>query len=150
MGQYLGIASNSMDDSSEKTFAISTFEDLRKFPPEVALQILSNLNATELCLAACVWKEMADSEFLWQSLCYKTWGYLSAYLTLARDPCTSYKKLYMILDEASVTFNVDPQKGLNLLFDHDLLVNDPYEIALFIYSTKMLRSDSKRTLFRRW
>jgi len=42
-----------------------SFPDLSNFPPEVAVCVLSHLNATDLCLAACVWKHLADNELLW-------------------------------------------------------------------------------------
>ena len=38
-------------------------------PPELALEVLSKLNATDLCLAACVWQKLASDEILWQGLC---------------------------------------------------------------------------------
>lgn len=44
----------------------ATFPDLRKLPPEVAIAILANLNATDLCLAACVWDELGTDEVLWK------------------------------------------------------------------------------------
>ena len=47
---------------------LETFPDLSNFPPEVAVCVLSHLNATDLCLAACVWKHLADNELLWQRL----------------------------------------------------------------------------------
>lgn len=40
--------------------------DLSAFPPELALAVLSKLNATDLCLAACVWEQLASDEILWQ------------------------------------------------------------------------------------
>ena len=39
--------------------------DLSQLPPELAFQILKNLNATDLCLAACVWQTLASDEILW-------------------------------------------------------------------------------------
>ena len=47
----------------------ATFPDLRKLPPEVAIAILANLNATDLCLAACVWSELGTDEVLWKRYC---------------------------------------------------------------------------------
>ena len=41
------------------------FPDLKNLPPEISLAILSHLNATDLCLAACVWDNLANDEFLW-------------------------------------------------------------------------------------
>lgn len=42
-----------------------TFPDLKQLPPEVALVVLSHLNATDLCLAGCVWQNLASDDFLW-------------------------------------------------------------------------------------
>lgn len=43
-----------------------SFQDLKEFPPEIALSILSNLNATDLCLASCVWQDLAEDDLLWR------------------------------------------------------------------------------------
>lgn len=51
-----------------RTLQLESFPDLTNFPPEVAVCVLSHLNATDLCLAACVWKHLADNELLWQRL----------------------------------------------------------------------------------
>ncbi len=45
---------------------LSSFPDLRNLPPEIAVSILANLNATDLCLAACVWDDLAGDETLWK------------------------------------------------------------------------------------
>ncbi len=52
------------DDGEEDTDAVRDLSDL---PPEVALSVLSHLNATDLCLAACVWQQLASDEILWNS-----------------------------------------------------------------------------------
>ena len=44
-----------------------SLRDLSDLPPEVALSVLSHLNATDLCLAACVWQQLASDEILWNS-----------------------------------------------------------------------------------
>ena len=47
------------------------FPDLARLPAQVSLSILSHLNETELCLAACVneqWRQLADDDLLWLSL----------------------------------------------------------------------------------
>ena len=41
------------------------FPDLADLPPELGLAVLSHLNATDLCLAACVWNDLAHDEMLW-------------------------------------------------------------------------------------
>lgn len=45
------------------------FPDIISLPPEIALMVLSNLTATDLCLAMTVndfWRELASDEMLWQ------------------------------------------------------------------------------------
>lgn len=44
---------------------VTKISDLSQLPPELALQILKNLNATDLCLASCVWQTLANDEILW-------------------------------------------------------------------------------------
>ena len=44
---------------------VTKISDISQLPPELALQILKNLNATDLCLAACVWRTLANDEILW-------------------------------------------------------------------------------------
>ena len=41
------------------------FPDLTELPPELGLAVLSHLDATDLCLAACVWNDLAHDEILW-------------------------------------------------------------------------------------
>lgn len=45
--------------------AVTKFQDLQNLPPEIGLAVLSHLNATDLCLAACVWDTLANDEILW-------------------------------------------------------------------------------------
>ena len=45
------------------------FPDLSNLPPELAMNVLKNLNATDLCLASCVWQQLASDNILWQGLC---------------------------------------------------------------------------------
>ena len=42
------------------------FPDLCELPPELSLAVLSHLNATDLCLAACVWQNLANDNILWK------------------------------------------------------------------------------------
>ena len=44
---------------------VTKISDISQLPPELAFQILKNLNATDLCLAACVWQTLANDEILW-------------------------------------------------------------------------------------
>ena len=55
--------------SEEPVEQAQKFPDLSHLPPEVALQVLKNLNATDLCLASCVWQQLASDNILWQGLC---------------------------------------------------------------------------------
>jgi len=44
---------------------LKQFPDLSHLPPELGLLVLSHLNATDLCLAACVWQNLGNDEILW-------------------------------------------------------------------------------------
>lgn len=44
---------------------IERFPDLTELPLELSLAVLSHLDATDLCLAGCVWKDLACDEILW-------------------------------------------------------------------------------------
>lgn len=85
------------------------FINLEMLPPELSFTILSYLNATDLCLASCVWQDLANDELLWQGLCKSTWGHCSIY---NKNPPLgfSFRKLYMQLDEGSHTFNANPDE----------------------------------------
>jgi hypothetical protein len=104
------------------------FPDLETMPPELSLQILKYLNATDLCLAACVWSSLANDDMLWQSLCKTTWGYATIYKKLASSFSSSssplsnaanvtYRKVFMQLDEATLTFNADWKKVRDQLYE---------------------------------
>lgn len=54
------------DDLTIAQPCLENFYDLNEFPPEVGVQILSKLNATDLCLASCVWKDLSENETLWR------------------------------------------------------------------------------------
>ncbi|XP_026116358.1 F-box only protein 8-like isoform X1 [Carassius auratus] len=113
------------------------FIDLEMLPPELSITILSYLNATDLCLASCVWQDLGNDEYLWQGLCKSTWGHCSIYNR--RLPSGfSYRKLYLELDEGSLTFNANPQEGISYFMSRGILVDHPKEIAKFIFYTRML------------
>ncbi|XP_031723085.1 F-box only protein 8 [Anarrhichthys ocellatus] len=85
------------------------FIDLEMLPPELGITILSYLNATDLCLAGCVWQDLGSDEYLWQGLCKSTWGHCSIYNR--RLPAGfSYRRLYLQLDEGCLTFNANAQE----------------------------------------
>ncbi|CAG2181226.1 unnamed protein product, partial [Oppiella nova] len=111
--------------------------DLSEWPPELSLTVLKNLNATDLCLAACVWTELARDEVLWHSLSCSQWGYASIYLKPKMDNF-SYHKMYLQLDEGTVTFNADSQMGMEYFLGHKLVDNTPKEIAKFFHLAKPL------------
>ncbi|KAF5901685.1 F-box only protein 8, partial [Clarias magur] len=94
------------------------FIDLDMLPPELSITILSYLNATDL-------------------LCKSTWGHCSIYNMLL-PLGFSYRKLYMQLDEGSLTFNANPQEGIAYLMSKSILVDHAKEIAKFIFYTRML------------
>uniref|UniRef100_A0A5F9CCE2 F-box protein 8 n=1 Tax=Oryctolagus cuniculus TaxID=9986 RepID=A0A5F9CCE2_RABIT len=91
------------------------FINLEMLPPELSFTILSYLNATDLCLASCVWQDLANDELLWQGLCKSTWGHCSIY---NKNPPLgfSFRKLYMQLDEGSLTFNANPDEQTSLKY----------------------------------
>jgi hypothetical protein len=124
----------------------SKFPDLELLPPELSLQILKNLNPTDLCLAACVWNGIANDDLLWQELCKSTWGYASVYSKMKRDK--SYRTIFLQLDEATLTFNADFKMGLEYLFRNGLVDDEPFELAKFINSTKKINSNQKERLFQ--
>ena len=149
--------------------SVVTFPDLDTMPPELSLQILKHLNATDLCLAACVWSSLANDDILWQSLCKSTWAYASCYhRRLAVDDryaastsasalgttsgeqqaARNFRKIFMHLDEATLTFNADWRKGLDYLIGERLVDDDAEEIAKFINSTKKLSGEQKAKLFK--
>jgi len=112
------------------------FPDLSNLPPELAINVLKHLNATDLCLASCVWQQLATDNILWQGLCRTQWQYASIY-----NDCKSplqYRKIYLMLDEGSLTFNSDAKQGMNYFITKGLVKNDPYEIARFIHGTSSL------------
>ncbi|XP_047573370.1 F-box only protein 8 isoform X1 [Lutra lutra] len=98
------------------------FINLEMLPPELSFTILSYLNATDLCLASCVWQDLANDELLWQGLCKSTWGHCSIY---NKNPPLgfSFRKLYMQLDEGSLTFNANPEELQ--ISDYRILVIPP-------------------------
>ena len=98
--------------------------DLDEIPPELSLQILKYLNATDLCLASCVWSSLANDDILWKSLCQSTWGYASIYMTnnnssnnndIETNRNRSYRSIFMHLDEATLTFNAIGWKKVSLI-----------------------------------
>lgn len=50
----------------ELAASCTKFPDLEALPREISLLVLSYLNATDLCLAACVWQRLGNDEVLWQ------------------------------------------------------------------------------------
>jgi len=107
--------------------------DLDEIPPELSLQILKYLNATDLCLASCVWSSLANDDILWKSLCQSTWGYASIYVTnncnnnnyADKNPKKTYRSIFMHLDEATLTFNAIGWRKVSrtFLFVYDYIFN---------------------------
>ena len=60
---------NQEDSSPAVEEQAEKFPDLSNLPPELAMNVLKNLNATDLCLASCVWQQLATDNILWQGLC---------------------------------------------------------------------------------
>ncbi|KAF8790107.1 F-box only protein 8 like protein [Argiope bruennichi] len=143
MGQVLKKIKEHENSINEDNCSIG-FPDLAALPPEISLCVLSHLNATDLCLAACVWGELAQDQILWQSLCRSQWGYASIYSKQKSSCHFSYHHLYLQLDEGTVTFNADAFMGMDYFIKHQLIDDNPKEIAHFIYSTRTLNVRQKR------
>lgn len=118
------------------------FPDLSELPPELGLEILRHLNATDLCLASCVWSHLANDDLLWFSLCRSQWGSVSIY-NRCRPSHVSYKQIFLALDEASLTFNSNPNEGIHYLVSRGILDDTPIEIARFLHSTTKLWANKK-------
>jgi len=116
---------------------LENFVDLDLLPPEVAIEVLRNLNATDLCLAACVWTDLANDEFLWESLCKSSWKFCSAY-DYWKQQGKSFKRLFLLLDEGSLSFNTEPEWGIQYLIDNGVLENSGKHIAKFFHQTNQL------------
>lgn len=120
---------------------IESFNDLKEFPPEIALSILSKLNATDLCLASCVWQDLAEDEVLWKSLCFSRWAYTTMYEMMKEtddepSKCVKkpmFKSLYLLLDEASLIYSFRPHQGVKYLIDNGVMRDDPTELAKLLH-----------------
>lgn len=124
---------------------VTKISDISQLPPELALEILKNLNATDLCLASCVWQTLANDEILWLGLCKSNWGYASIY-NRARREGISFRRIYLELDEGTLRFNAG--QGLEYFLDKHLLDNTCEEISKFMHNTRKLRAIEKRKLFQ--
>jgi len=109
---------------------------ISELPPELALTVLSKLNATDLCLAACVWQKLASDEILWQGLCREQWPVATVYSNEKKARSVGFRKIYLMLDEATLTFNSSAQEGMRYLFDNGLVSNNASEIASFFHCTR--------------
>jgi len=140
MGQILDRLKN--DTGSNQ---VTKFSDLSQLPPELSLNILKHLNATDLCLAACVWQNLAHDEILWLGLCKSNWGYASIYSRAQRDGI-SFRKIYLKLDEGTLTFNAG--QGIRYFIENNLIDDTCDEISKFIHNTRKLNSMEKRKLLQ--
>ncbi|KAK3100159.1 hypothetical protein FSP39_015539 [Pinctada imbricata] len=132
------------NDGKQTGTVATRFPDLTDLPPEISMAILSHLDATDLCLAACVWDGLANDEILWMGLCKDSWGYASIYKYIRNPQNFSYRKLYLMLDEGSLTFNGNPFEGEEYLINKGLVENDPIELAKFLHFTKKIKPPKKR------
>ena len=79
MGQSLGIFGYSTNDEDDdealrrftrkwasRLHHTESFPDLKLLPPEISLQILSNVDARELRLCKEFWEELVNDDFLWK------------------------------------------------------------------------------------
>jgi len=111
--------------------------DLAKLPPEVGVKVLKCLSATDLALASCVWSDLSSDWSIWADLCKRTWrGPASFY---EKRPAIGWRQLYLLLDEATVRFNAQPEWGLALLHENSLLdKSSSTQIARFIHGCESL------------
>lgn len=111
-----GLSSFSLSNHQfHNNHSVTKISDLSQLPPELALQILKNLNATDLCLAACVWQTLANDEILWLGLCKSNWAHASIYRR-ARDEGISFRKIYLQLDEGTLRFNAGQVRSIDQPF----------------------------------
>jgi F-box protein 8 len=140
MGQQISSCKQCSPDNQDHLLPLESFPDLASLPPELAAQVLSHLDATDLCLASCVnerWWGLANIDPLWKQLCYKKWGTVSAY-TSDYPLKNSYKKLYLVLDNGTLTFAADPHEGISYLVAMGVLEDRAEAIAEFIHHTTLL------------
>ena len=117
------------------------FPDLSLLPPELAVQVLSHLDATDLCLASCVnemWQRLADDNMLWLSLCRRRWGYTRQYQRALSPNFKSYKQLYLVLDTATLSCRTDIGEGMSYLIEQNVIWDSTEDISLFIFHTNSL------------
>ncbi|XP_061164280.1 F-box only protein 8-like [Saccostrea echinata] len=144
MGQILRRHLESQNEVENNQVVATTFPNLAELPPEISMAILSHLDATDLCLAACVWDNLANDDVLWMGLCKASWGYASVYKYIRQPVKLSYKKLFLLLDEASLTFNGNPFEGEEYLFKRGIMENNALEMAKFLHFTNKIKPDKKR------
>ncbi|CAF1131798.1 unnamed protein product [Rotaria sordida] len=143
MGQILD--RNFAESATTKNNQITKISDISQLPPELALEILKNLNATDLCLASCVWQTLANDEMLWLGLCKSIWSYASVYKRAHREGI-SFRKIYLQLDEGTLRFNAG--EGLKYFIENKLLDDTCEEISRFIHNTRKLHTIEKRKLLQ--
>jgi len=71
MGQAVSCSGHpqARNPGGRRGLKLESFPDLVTLPPELAVQVLSYLDATDLCLASCVnqdWSNLANVELLWK------------------------------------------------------------------------------------
>ncbi|CAF1024251.1 unnamed protein product, partial [Didymodactylos carnosus] len=140
----MGLVLERLKDPLQGSNQVSKFPDLFELPPELSLNILKHLNATDLCLAACVWQTLANDEILWLG---SNWAYASIY-SRARRENISFRRIYLALDEGTLTFNANYAQGLNYFIEHNLIDDDAMEIGKFIHNTRKLKITEKRKLLQ--
>jgi len=135
---HLDIVSYDDDQQQEEEDEVgSQFPDLSSLPPELAINVLRHLDATDLCLASCVWQQLASDNILWQGLCRTQWHYASIYQKEGKVPLR-YRELYLLLDEGTLTFNSNAEQGMAYFISRGLVRDSSLEIAKFIHGTDSL------------
>lgn len=123
-----------LDQLDDLNTRLNDPHDIGQLPPELAINILSHLDATDLCLAACVWQQLAGDNILWHSLCRERWTYTSLY-NQPSPKTRSYRQLYLQMDEGTLTFNSDADQGMQYFISRGIIKDEPKEIAKFVNGT---------------
>ncbi|EEC03103.1 guanine nucleotide exchange factor, putative [Ixodes scapularis] len=63
---------------------------------------------------------------------------------MPKEPGFSYRRLYLQLDEGTVTFNADAELGMQYFISQRLVRDVPLEIARFLHHTQLLNSRQMR------
>ena len=90
------------------------------------------------------------TSWFFTGLCKEQWPEAAIYDPDTRKGGTPhFKKIYLRLDEGTLTFNSDAEKGMSYFFDNGLLSDKPADIARFFHSTDALSKAQIRQYLQR-